>query len=444
MNEYLKKLQRTIQGTGRDMFFFRLLLINVFILFIRPQNDIPILAKIQMPLILSSLSISAWLANINRGWTKTLTFIWAFLCLCGLSVLIAANTRYSYEGTRTVFQLFIGIIFPMIVIVQSGSIMRKLLFWLGCLGPWLSFYSFVYGGHGPGDYLGDENDLCLALLMFLGFESLLFLSAKTTFGKVSTLAGCMLILGGIVKSQSRGGFLGLLALAGYTIYRSPKRMQIISAGVFVVLCGLPFVPREYWSDMQTITDTEESTAHQRKEFWAAAFDIWSRKENVLFGVGVYNLPFQFSSYQNSKGKSIYGRAVHSMYFQLLPELGLTGVFAFLGVVFCSVFGNERVLKLKKRMRKVVQSIDDPQYAKVVNRELDWFSVAAAGLNASWLGVLAAGAFVSVLYYPPVWFLAGISSALQLYAKKFERTLLQNFNEHSSTQTILEPKEVNDV
>jgi len=406
-SEISKKLYTLMYSRG-TLFFEYAVLFNLLLILTRPQNNLGVLASIQFPLAMSLFSIGTWFATIHRPWPIQKKIICVFAALCILSVFTADNTRFSFEGTRTQIQLYIGIIFPIISVFQTGAQIKLLLkcFWVG--GTYLGIYGITHGGVGPGDYLGDENDLCVMLNFFLPLHIFVYQTARGGFKKILSIGGLLSVLAGIVITQSRGGFLGLLAGMGYLFYRSPNKVRLLASAFVVLLFGLPFVPSKYWEDMRTITDTKESTAHQRQEFWGYATEIWLRPENFVMGVGVKNLPFKFAEFQNSKGKSVYGRAVHSTYFQLLPELGLIGLITFLALLWTSIRGSERIIK---RLKKV--KANNP----IVKKEISWLVLALVTSNASWYGVLISAAFVSTLYYPDIWLLIAISVVLQRYASK---------------------------
>ena len=89
--------------------------------------------------------------------------------------------------------------------------------------------------------------------------------------------------------------------------------------------------------MSSITDDstmETGTAGQRMFTWGIGWDMFV--DNPVFGVGQANFPWTIGEYMGGRAwqtKSLAGRQAHSLYFTLLPELGLVGVIIFGTMVY---------------------------------------------------------------------------------------------------------------
>jgi O-antigen ligase len=100
-------------------------------------------------------------------------------------------------------------------------------------------------------------------------------------------------------------------------------------------------------------------------------------------------------------RSLAGRAAHSLYFTLLPELGLIGTFLFASMIVLS-------LKDLFYIRKILKS----QKEKESNEESRRIHYLALALEGSLVGFLASSAFISTLYYPNFWILCGFIVSLR--------------------------------
>jgi hypothetical protein len=98
--------------------------------------------------------------------------------------------------------------------------------------------------------------------------------------------------------------------------------------------------------------------------------------------------------------------VHSAYFQVLSEEGLAGILL-LGYV---VFGHFRALR---RAQKWARQGNIPA---ALRDQIEWFS---GGLAGGMVGFLSAGAFLSVAYYPYLWYLAGQTVAVTAIVNSHE-------------------------
>ena len=80
----------------------------------------------------------------------------------------------------------------------------------------------MQGGRGFGAYFGDENDLAVSLTMAIPVAYFLFLHSQGSKRMLYGLCAVLLILG-VAISFSRGGFIGLVAIAIYCLWFTPRR-----------------------------------------------------------------------------------------------------------------------------------------------------------------------------------------------------------------------------
>ena len=72
-----------------------------------------------------------------------------------------------------------------------------------------------------------------------------------------------------------------------------------------------------------VLDTKEATANDRMLSWEAAWDMFL--EHPL-GVGGNNFPVHFQEFQSDEfSRGMWGRQAHSLWFTLIPELGIFGI-----------------------------------------------------------------------------------------------------------------------
>jgi O-antigen ligase len=146
----------------------------------------------------------------------------------------------------------------------------------------------------------------------------------------------------------------------------------------------------------------------------AATNMW--KDNPVLGVGAGNSPWLIGRYQPHGvqgklfGERMYqernwtGTAVHSLYFELLAENGLVG-YALFGAV---VYGHFMLLR---RLRRDVAR--DPRASRELLRTVDLYTVSLGGGVAAFL---AAAAFLSVFYYPYLWYFSAMGVALDRWVR----------------------------
>jgi O-antigen ligase len=138
-------------------------------------------------------------------------------------------------------------------------------------------------------------------------------------------------------------------------------------------------------------------------------------DNPVMGVGQGNFPYVFRKYEveaghgeeGYHGRSVAGRAAHSIYFTMLPELGMIGTGIFLVMVF-NMFKDLKTVKSRS-------SGSGPPKNRPSNPLSNRNYALALGLEGALVSYLVSGAFISVLYYPNIWLLMGFIGSLKKVA-----------------------------
>ena len=278
-----------------------------------------------------------------------------------------------------------------------------------------AIYGLLHGGRGPGGFLGDENDLALGCvtafpLAFYGFEHL--------SGRKRWLAGAIagLFVVATVISFSRGGFLGLVAAALYCLVASRRRVRnalilTLAAMLFVTLA--PTGGRKghsYIDVIKSIAETDEGTSKGRRFLWQAAVNMW--KAHPVLGVGGGNFAFNVGRYQPTdfeereyNERDWSGMTTHSVYYQVLAEHGTVGILL-LGYVVWAHFRTLR--RLRRDMRSRTDLPPD------LRRDAEIY---AGGLPGGVAAYCVAGTFLSVPYYPYLWYFSAMAVALDVAVRR---------------------------
>lgn len=169
-----------------------------------------------------------------------------------------------------------------------------------------------------------------------------------------------------------------------------------------------FLPSSYTQDMEDMDNPQDSTRDERLWSWSIGWVMF--KENPVFGVGANNYPWTNHLYAKKspmytpKRKILGGRAAHSIYFSLMPELGTCGTVVFLLIL----------IEIYKRQRQVRRFCLDHQDE---SPDITKFELLFKAMTASAVAFLVSGAFISVLYYPPIWHLIALVAATFRIAKR---------------------------
>ena len=212
---------------------------------------------------------------------------------------------------------------------------------------------------------------------------------------------------GVVSTSSRGGFLGLVAVGLYCWYKSPRKLASTFSIGLLILAMLLLAPESYWQRLQTIQwevldGSTDGSGGDRLHSWKAAWDMFL--DHPVLGVGPQNYPWNVEPYEGPEGymgRFHGGRVAHSLYFTLLPELGMVGIVLFGGMLYYIL-----------RDLRFVRRYDLAKSIRVVHSGTEESVYLSLTLTASLIGLLVNGAFISVLYYPSFWILMGFVVALR--------------------------------
>jgi probable O-glycosylation ligase (exosortase A-associated) len=374
---------------------FRLTLLYFIFEYGRPMDLFPILGRARLMMILSILLAVVFVLSGNKRAVRSRVTTWfaLFLAWVGLHGLFSLNDYWAFYMFRGLVQFFV-VYLCIMSFVDSPSRLRKFHTCILIVSLLLAAQGIYKHGRVGSFFLGDENDFCLAMNMLLPFSFFGLFEKEKPKRKLLCLVTLGVCTGAVVYSFSRGGFVGLLAVGACCWWKSPRKGLGTFGVALVVVALLLFAGTEYWSEMKTITDKEDSTRTGR-------LDSWKAGTRIVFdhplGVGAGSYPFAVGGYDyelREKDLTLAGRAAHSLYFTLLPELGLPGAVFFFGMVIAAV-------RASHRTAKGARNFDSPPKAA-----LQTLSLASM---CGFVGFLVSGLFISVLYYPHAYYLAALAA-----------------------------------
>jgi len=393
--------------------FLLLLLYPVFD-YGRPPNPMGI------PMVISILLFLAWLAKSGKKWNAQI--LWFLLFLAGMILGSIGTVNYgsAYFATYSITIVLLCICIPLIHFVDS---MRKLSIFVDVLVLvflYVGIWALFSGGNGPAGSHGaqDENYTSAMMCMAIPLAYFSIPVAKRRAMKLLYMAAILVYVAAIVISSSRGGFLGLLAVALYCVYYSPKRKHALAALAGGALIALAAAGPQYWEEMGTITDTSEATADTRLELWAIASRMFAA--NPVFGVGPGNFRWNVGTYQSTEQLEKFGRdltysiLVHSTYFEILSELGAVGALLFSLIVIRTFRDLSRVRANAGPVRDAGRGVGADE-----RRSMRFYSPAISG---SLVGFLVPAAFVSFTYFSHFWLMAALGVALTEIAQAGARRM----------------------
>lgn len=338
------------------------------------------------------IGVSLWMWSamfFPNGW------VWGFASSLRYNLLIAAATILSYVFQKdkiktelsglTVLILFFfiwttissafTISNPDIVWFEWGIFLKIIVFYIFCILTiktkhhvnvflWAITLSAAYfgaaeglkyiitaGGHVvegiPGSRLRDRNELALAVNMTIPIIFFLLSQTKQKWLRLALIGAVFFNIVAIVGSFSRGGLLGLIVLGGYYFLQSKRKFLVSAVLIVCVGVGSTFVSDKWTNRMDSINTMEQDSSFLgRVVAWKQA--VLMAADHPIFGGGfkagqnpavwfLYaddfdNLDFIFDT---SEYVVVYPKAAHSIYFQVLGDQGLLGLFIFLAILLMS-------------------------------------------------------------------------------------------------------------
>lgn len=241
----------------------------------------------------------------------------------------------------------------------------------------------------------NSNDLALHLVTMIPIAIVLGISKRDPFRKLIYLGTAALMVGAVVVTYSRGGFLGLVA-AGLILVRRLGRKNRVGttvAMVFAVIMFLALAPGAYSGRLSSIFNSSADltgSSSQRNEVLKRSF--WVALRHPVLGVGIGN--FRHHSPRNLE--------THNAYTQVASEMGLAAM-----VIY--------ILFLVHPLRRL-RLIENESYSKPERSRFYYLSV---GLQASLVGFMVSSFFGAVAYQWYVYYLVAYAVSLhQLFIMKF--------------------------
>lgn len=409
--------------TKRPELGFYLVLVAMLFEFGRPQDLFPPLKAIPIPTLLDvSLGLAVWMSG-RAIFSNKQTKLWiGLLVFMALWVPFANNNFYALMTLKDMtlyFFFYLGIV----AFVNSTSRMHKLiLMWLA-VHTVLAINGLLHHGRGVGGWMGDENDFGMEMNVAIPVAFFMYQGATGKGSKFLYLGLVGLFVMALVSTGSRGGFLGLLAVGAYCWFYSPQKIMSLIVGLCLAGFVLIAAPQEYWDRISTITDDstmETGTAGERMFTWGIGWDMFMA--NPILGVGQGNFPWTSGEYLAGRTwhtRSLAGRQAHSLYFTLLPELGLVGVM----ILGAMVYFNWRDTRVKELMHRTSRGIaagrgggEDLQFSRAIS----YGNAILGGM----IGYLVTSMFISTLYYPTFWIMMALAVALRNTTEQYSKTSLE--------------------
>ena len=332
--------------------------------------------------------------------TVLLLFLWG---LFGVNTLMAFDSPGAWGQFVQVSKILLMTMVTMMLINTRQKL--RLLFFAIALS--IGFFGFKGGifsirTHGaervygpPGSFLEDNNDLALGMVMVL--PMFFYLATEVTsrwFRGFLRVTGVLSAIT-VVFTYSRGGFLGLSAIAAAGLAKSKRKTLAVVLISLGLILGTALIPDRWFNRMQTIGDVGEESAAGRINAWHFAWNLAVARLPIGGGFETYT-PDLFLKYAPNP---LDFHAAHSIYFEMLADQGFLGLALFLILLFSTLFSLQ---KLSRRHRAHPSSRWIAQYADML----------AIGIG----GYMVSGAFLGRAYFDLSYHLIACAIILKSFEK----------------------------
>ncbi|WP_171035673.1 putative O-glycosylation ligase, exosortase A system-associated [Colwellia ponticola] len=270
-------------------------------------------------------------------------------------------------------------------------------------------YLLSGGGHDiagfNGHVLGDRNDLAVAINMCIPLIIYLISETKHKQLKLGLIALLILNIISVVGTSSRGGFVGLMVIALYFFIKSKRKLLLSTLIVMSLPVFIASVPSEWSERMETVSEAQSDNSFIGR-LWAWKVSVRIANDNV-FGNGFYGTqdPLAWSLYIDTidnfgfvdtpaAPKGQLPKAAHSIYFQVLADIGYIGLSIYVLLLVSLYLRLQRLRKLAKE------------------QSLDWCYSLSSMLSVSVIGYMITGANVSLAYFDLFFVLIALSLVIE--------------------------------
>lgn len=412
----------------------RLVFVGVFLftllLYIRPNEMFPqVFGTFPLSKIIAVIALLAYLATKLRSGER-LTVMPVELKMFGvialLGILFTPFAAAPMDSVDVLLELFLKVLVMFVLMINVITTRKRLrsimslVVVCGTIMAVLAIKSYLAGEFtlverkdvgvvalriigAVGGIFGNPNDLATSLALLLPLAVALALTSSGL--KRAIFFGCAaLLVGGVIVTFSRGGFLGLLAMGGVLLWKMGRQNRAVTALAFAVLFGV-FVlamPDGYANritSMFSIGDDPTGSSQARRDLLERAANV--ALHHPIIGVGMGN----FHIY------SIHEQVAHNAYLEIAAELGLAGLAAYLVMIFAplrSLRKIERETAPETSGRGAQIRVEKPE------REIHYLSIA---VQAMLVVYIVCSSFGSIQYQWYVYYPLAYAVALRLIHRR---------------------------
>jgi O-antigen ligase len=335
------------------------------LLFFRPQDQIPGLEVLHLAELTAIAGLAAMaVRRLSAGQTiaKVNGEVAGVVVLGGIILITIPFSIWPGGSTHVFSDIYVKIILIFALMVSTITSPRRVrqMTWIMIVASGYiaarGVFDYVRGVNliegdrlrgAVGGMFENPNDLALNLVTFMAPTLFIVFQDRKPSRRLFAAGIAVVMLGAIVCTKSRSGFLGLLAMAAVVMFYTVRaKPGLVFAAIIAGMLALPAMPDSFWTRMDSIMNADEDTTGSR----AARLRLFDQGvqvflDNPITGIGAG----QFQNY-NSPDTVEKWRVTHNVWLQVGSELGIFGLMTFGFLVMRAYRANFAALRLMRRGR----------------------------------------------------------------------------------------------
>jgi probable O-glycosylation ligase (exosortase A-associated) len=339
----------------------------------------------------------------------------ALKILLAMSALVTASALDSIVVNEDVWSILDKFLKAMVLVFLFTGIMHgrhrihvaliTVALSLGFSATWEGTLFLVTAGSHRISFIssvGDNNHAAVAYLMILPILFYLHRWSDARLARIVFLIVACLDVLAILSTDSRGGFIGLVCVLLAFVTGSRRKgvglLAIMAVGAMIYLAA----PASWFSRIETINVASQDNSFMGRVV-AWKINTLIALDNPLLGGGLhasqrlavwshYGADFARLWFIPTDAPEAQPRAAHSIWFEMLGDLGFTGLALFVGLIVTLLLYCRQIRRLAR---------DDPSLA--------WAGDLASMLQLSVVGYIVAGSAVSMGYTEIFYVIAALVS-----------------------------------
>jgi len=353
--------------------------------------------------IIGIVTMIALLMYKDKSLPRSSMILWLFLLYVFWSTVTTMFAIYPDDAMEQWGEFMKKIIMMLVILIMTNNrqklnaLIAVVVFSIGFFGFKGGIFTIQTAGSltvwgPPLSFMSDNNALGLALVMTMPLMWYLQSIADRRWIKLFMLVTMVLTVLAILGTQSRGAFLGVVAMTGFMVMKSRAKYTAALGVILLAPILYTFMPQGWHERMETIKNYEQDeSAMMRINAWEFAINL-ANDHPVTGGGYSASTEEMFSIY--SERPEIEWTGPHSIYFETLGDHGWVGlaIFLLMGLTLYRSLGY---------IMKQTKGYED----------LLWMRDLAAMCQVSVVGYAVSGAFLELAKFDLYFMLIVIASVM---------------------------------